>query len=575
MVYTDIQTLRGLNKPIDYGSGIEYATGLIENFGGTGGSSSSKSPQQEKQTFGLQVGLWLNGTQGCNDILDGTLDSNIEQMFQYFIVAVPDHVKIFLRVGYEFDNPYFGYSDSPTSYKNAYRYLVNHCIQKYDTSFTTESSSICRHKIAFVWHSWAAPRTISNINEFYPGDTYVDWIGISIFQQFYPWANDNDDGEGGGDNEFSGGSMKYVEEILEYAYAIKKKPIMIAESTPFGGIYLQDVNSTILAKYGLSSNMTIATTATDNIIVNNNTTYNPDDGQIDIWSLWFQPILDIIDKYDIGMWSYIDCNWNEQPMWHNIGFGDTRLVASSYVMDQWYKRVLSNKRFLNTLQCTTSGDSSTSRDSSDSDTSRMNHHHHQQENDPHRPNQHHDIVQQHHDEQYQQISNHHYRAKTKNQKGDDNGHELSSLFSFWNSGTNNNMEIVLPLSSSSSSTATSSLESSSSAILGTTTGGETNAGNGADFLPIMIGFVLLIVSVATTVHFSTKFGLMIIRQVAATTEKCGSPTSTTFKEESDCEKNCCSGSSTDVSSIDEKEVEESSWLGRHKFCSSYGSIRRS
>jgi len=32
MVYTDIQTLGGLTKPADYGSGVEYANGLIEIF---------------------------------------------------------------------------------------------------------------------------------------------------------------------------------------------------------------------------------------------------------------------------------------------------------------------------------------------------------------------------------------------------------------------------------------------------------------------------------------------------------------------------------------------------------------
>ena len=29
MFYTDIQTLRGLDAPVDYGSGIEYADGLV------------------------------------------------------------------------------------------------------------------------------------------------------------------------------------------------------------------------------------------------------------------------------------------------------------------------------------------------------------------------------------------------------------------------------------------------------------------------------------------------------------------------------------------------------------------
>jgi hypothetical protein len=82
MVYTDIQTLRGLDHPVDYGSGIEYANGLLDSFHGGG----------------LQIGLWLNGTQGCNDILMGNLDTNLHLLFEYLVHAPVE--KVFLRVGY-------------------------------------------------------------------------------------------------------------------------------------------------------------------------------------------------------------------------------------------------------------------------------------------------------------------------------------------------------------------------------------------------------------------------------------------------------------------------------------------
>jgi hypothetical protein len=82
MFYTDIQTLRGLDTPVDYGSGIEYADGLAQAFA----------------MSGIQIGLWLNGTAGCQDILDGTLNSKLHDLFRYLKhVPVP---KIFLRVGY-------------------------------------------------------------------------------------------------------------------------------------------------------------------------------------------------------------------------------------------------------------------------------------------------------------------------------------------------------------------------------------------------------------------------------------------------------------------------------------------
>ena len=95
---------------------------------------------------------------------------------------------------------------------------------------------------------------------------------------------------------------------------------MIAESTPFGGIYQQD--------------------------------FRKDNG---VWELWFQPVLDLIEEYNdvVAMWSYINCNWDTQPMWTGVGFGDSRLSQSSHVMNQWYHHVIDNPKFVTRLSCIT------------------------------------------------------------------------------------------------------------------------------------------------------------------------------------------------------------------------------
>lgn len=290
MFYADIQTLRGLDTPVDYGSGIEYADGLAQAF----------------PDSGIQIGLWLNGTAGCHDVVRGQLDSQIRRLFA-FLKAV-DVPKVFLRVGYEFDNPSFGYSD-PLAYKQAFRKMVNSCEQML-------GNDVCHDKIAFCWHSWAAKKQLP-LHYYYPGDDVVDWIGLSLFQQLYPWA--------AADNNFAGGTKAQVLEVLDYA-KLHDKPIMIAESTPFGGMYLED-------------NPNIASLGSGDEAEN-------------IWDLWFQPVLDLIDEYDIGMWSYINCDWNSQPMWKGIGFGDTRLSISQTVMTRWRTHVLSEQsRFVNRLSC--------------------------------------------------------------------------------------------------------------------------------------------------------------------------------------------------------------------------------
>lgn len=272
MVYTDIQTLRGLGSPIDYGSGIEYASGLLQ-----------ESISLASKNTALQIGLWLNGTAGTRDIVAGRvlLQDNIRALVRY-IHHCPAGT-VFLRVGYEFDNPGFHYADDPASYQAAYRIIVDACRQH----------ELCRKKTVFVWHSWAAGLPgDTKLGDFYPGDDHVDWIGVSLFQQFYA-------------NVTGAGSLDTVTAVLDFARE-HDKPTMIAESTPFGGI----------------------------------------DSLVDPWNDWYQPCLDLIDAYDISMWSYINCAWDTQPMWRYVGFGDTRLSTNATVMNEWNRKVLQNPRFL-------------------------------------------------------------------------------------------------------------------------------------------------------------------------------------------------------------------------------------
>ena len=109
--------------------------------------------------------------------------------------------KIFLRIGYEFDNPGFNYKGDGITYQNAFRYIVNKCREH------LSQNSLFRLK--FVWHSWAAPRGGNNIKleGFYPGDEYVHWIGISVFTQVYSWSKHNS----------YGGSIQDIEEVLNFA----------------------------------------------------------------------------------------------------------------------------------------------------------------------------------------------------------------------------------------------------------------------------------------------------------------------------------------------------------------------
>ena len=95
----------------------------------------------------------------------------------------------------EFDNPWFGFQ--PDLYVKAYRKIAN----------ALESIP----GLHFVWHSWAAPRR-EPLESFYPGDAYVDWVGVSVFQQVY-------------DDKYKGansGTISDIEEVLHFASSRNK-----------------------------------------------------------------------------------------------------------------------------------------------------------------------------------------------------------------------------------------------------------------------------------------------------------------------------------------------------------------
>ena len=181
--------LTGLWNPINYGAGIEWSSGLIALY-----PNSS-----------IQLGLWLVGA--CNDVIQGSLDEEIHRLAHY--VRSSSSTQFYIRIGYEFD--YYDNNYIPSEYIPAFQRIVR------------IFRELPVHNVAFVWHSAGLKNPVYKYSDFYPGDEYVDWCGVSIFEQPY-------------DCESSVKCyMKYPEHIAEYCAHIGK-PLMIAESTPFGGI---------------------------------------------------------------------------------------------------------------------------------------------------------------------------------------------------------------------------------------------------------------------------------------------------------------------------------------------------
>ncbi|HPG42126.1 MAG TPA: hypothetical protein PLP19_07950 [bacterium] len=135
----------------------------------------------------LQLAIWTGERQWgdpgyyLDDIVDGKYDQNI--------IALASACKtfdrpIFIRLGYEFDGSHNAYP--PDKYIAAWRYFVDKMRGQGVTN------------VAYVWHSWGVgayyghddfpdyypelPAGTAVTQElWYPGDDYVDWVGMSIF----------------------------------------------------------------------------------------------------------------------------------------------------------------------------------------------------------------------------------------------------------------------------------------------------------------------------------------------------------------------------------------------------------
>ena len=68
---SDTGDLAGLADPVDYGSGTEWASGLIDTY-----NSSA-----------LQLGLWLVGA--CEDVAEGLLNKEVKLLATYLASLSP------------------------------------------------------------------------------------------------------------------------------------------------------------------------------------------------------------------------------------------------------------------------------------------------------------------------------------------------------------------------------------------------------------------------------------------------------------------------------------------------------
>ena len=244
MAYTAINDVRGLSESVDHGAGVNFVDESLQKY-----------PVSQVVQIGLYMKFMLK------EVVSGGLDDNITKMGRWIKNC---NQRVYLRIGYEFDNPDNEYD--PEEYIHAYRYVVDH-LRKMDIP-----------NVYFVWHTiaWRDPSwPIFDPMKWFPGDDYVDWVGISFFD-----------------------SQRDEERETTAELARKlKKPLMIAESSPFNQYTVE--------------------------------------GKLQ----WIRKLFKYIHDSDVQFLSYINVNWDVFPLFESQKWGDARLENSPPLMAEWLKQI--------------------------------------------------------------------------------------------------------------------------------------------------------------------------------------------------------------------------------------------
>ena len=275
--YIGIVNLDGLRGNADAGAGRNNVTELASTY----------------PNSALVVGVSMNGQVGA--VAAGNYNGNIDTVLN---TLGSFNQPVYLRWAYEVDGPWNNHN--PNDIRTTFRY-VHQRIR--DLGY--------ENKIALVWQVASyCPTAGGQLNQWYPGDQYVDWIGLSYFApQDCNWDR--------------------VNEAAQFARS-HNKPLFINESTP--------------QRYQISD-----------------LTYSSDPAQgtnrvsktaQQIWNEWFARYFQFINDYSDVMRAitYINADWDQQPRWGDLGdgygegyWGDSRVQANSTIRTNWLNETNQSK----------------------------------------------------------------------------------------------------------------------------------------------------------------------------------------------------------------------------------------
>lgn len=307
-----------LNPEANFGGlGVDAQLEPIDDETGWGaGPVSAWKTQQIVGGKYLAIGLDMAAEPydgAIKDISAGKFDAEIDQLGK-FIQAT--NKTVLLRIGYEFDGAWNSAYSNRKNYRRTWQYVVDRL----------RNNGV--KNVKFVWQASTSPiddiidAGYENIEKWYPGDDYVDWMGTSWFVM--PDRIPPAVAEGGYRVPKTGRALH--DELIEFAEE-RGKPVMVAELSPQGFDLLEGTRRNI-------SYLWDGPIAKGEIKMDNT----------QIWMSWFRPFLDYMDQNEgIVAVSYINTDWDSQPMWsdpyENGYWGDSRLETNPAIAQAWTQRI--------------------------------------------------------------------------------------------------------------------------------------------------------------------------------------------------------------------------------------------
>ena len=308
-----------LLKPEDFGGlGIDAALEELD-FELTWGSGpmSAYATSTEFGVNNVAIGLSITENEhpgGLQRIVDGAHDNEIKQLAKYATLV---EGQVYLRIGYEFDGAWNqGYSDAEL-YVGAYRRIVD--VLRAEGADNIEY--VLQASTAGVDEIIDGGR--EDISKWYPGDDYVDWLGLS-------WFMNPDERSVIPQEHFTPMSPGELSDELLQLARDKGKPVMIAEASP----QAMDLNDNFTANHS---------PLWDGEPTSDQQTMSDEE----IWEYWFAPLFAYMnDNRDvINALAYINVDWDSQPMWgppYESGFwGDTRLETNPEIARRFNEAISS------------------------------------------------------------------------------------------------------------------------------------------------------------------------------------------------------------------------------------------